>query len=191
MFKSKKLKKYCCIFIVSIFLFSLFSCKKEVDIDKFIENYRNVDFSDFKNAVITYRTSKKNTDVFVLSRYGSNSFYYIYYNHSDNKIDHIYTPKHGKEADFSNKEIEIMFDKNSKYDFFLIGGDNNGNIFINPFYANARPYFLRLKRKSKSEFIKKGFYYKHYKDKWYININYIKDENLDYEKIKREADSIE
>lgn len=166
--------------IISItFIISFFctSCKVNKDYDSFIDKYQNYNFSLYKNTNITYRDSYDTTNIYVLTnKVGNKPVYFIHYDKAKKLITEI-DRKMLKKANipdyYTDEQIKIIIDDFIKYDFYILGCDEEGNVYINPYKSNTPPFFLRLKDKKSKETIKMGFTYKHYKRNWYINTMFI------------------
>lgn len=156
----------------------LTSCKSDgiekTQIDEFIKKYQDESFDSFKDVFVAIRGS--NTllnNIYIVSKCGGNlPVYFVTYNFVTNSITEInksaLTNSNVKDY-FTEKEINTIITNFRKYDFYLLGVDSDGNVFINPFKTNAPAYFLKLKDVSNQKKIKKGYVYTHYKNNWYIN----------------------
>lgn len=163
------------ILILAIFFF-ITACNKEKNYYDFINKYDNCDFSEFNNTFIVYRGTNDNKEVYHVSRMENDEpSYIVYYDSFSEKvksIDDSNLKKMNIKPYYSKEKIDEIFHDFSKYDFYIIGCDNDNNVLINPYEANTPPYFLRLNEKSEKKYIKKGYVYQHLKGKWYINTIY-------------------
>ena len=152
------------------------SCKVNKDYDSFIKKYDNYDFSIFKNTNITYRDSDGTINIYVFTnKEGNKPVYFVHFDKLKNiitSIDRSMLKKANFKDYYTDEQISTLMNDFMKYDFYILGSDNEGNVFINPYKVNSPPFFLRLKEKTGKDTIKKGFTYKRYKKNWYINTIY-------------------
>lgn len=166
--------------IILLLIFSLIlSCEfnKKVsveDMNTFISKYDTTSFSQFKGVFIHLRQTTPISDIYVLGKTNQDlAIYFITYNFilgKITKIDKSDFIKRKIPEYYSDSEIKRIIDDFRKYDFALLGVDNDENIFINPFEYNTPPFFLRVKNKTNQDTIRNGFFYKHYKGNWYLNL---------------------
>jgi len=163
--------------ILLILFMNLYSCSNRVvtneDIDKFISKYQNENFESLKGISILQRSRDLNEIVYVVDKLEDNKPpYFVEFNITKKSITNINKTQLEKDSisDYlTHTEITAAVNTIRKYDFFLLAVDSSKNVFINPFYANAPAYFLRLKVETGDSTIRKGYVYELYKDNWYLN----------------------
>ncbi|MDR2123178.1 MAG: hypothetical protein LBP34_08645, partial [Flavobacteriaceae bacterium] len=145
---------------------------KGQDIGSFIEKYQNEDFSEFRGASIAIRQGRFNETRYMVTKIGSNlPVYFVIYNEFKDSIEKINKSLLQKEKIndyFTDEEIKNLINNFRRYDFGLLGVDNEGNVLINPFEINSPAILLRVSKQTGEKEIRKGYVFKHYKGNWYI-----------------------
>lgn len=168
---------------IKLFLFfivvSICSChdnKQEIkttDVDKFVTKYDSTKFDEFRNISISRRSSTNKDVVYVIGRTGGNlPVYFATFDlqaKSVTIIDRSNLDKDTIQDYLTNDEIVTAVNSIRKYDFYFLGIDSSGNVYINPFYSNEPPYFLRLQTSIGDSVVRKGYVYQLYKERWYLN----------------------
>ena len=158
--------------------FGLSSCgnnreNKMIDVDAFIAKYKEESFSNLKDIFISQRSADRSEVVYVIERFGGNQpVYFVTYDlnkKSVTEIDNSRLKDANVQDYFTHDEISLYIDIFRKYNFYLLGVDNDSNLYVNPFYADEPPYLLRLKTGTKDSTVRKGYVYELYKDNWYLN----------------------
>lgn len=177
--KKKSLYTLCVFFFFSIFIFSNTSCQRKQNINKddFIEKYQIEDFSKFSNSFIAIRSKGIQEVTYMIHEFGSNlPTYFVTYNCLTNSIiniDNTMLKEEGIDDYYTEKEISDLIIEFRKYDFYLLGSDNEGNVLINPYEINQPAFYLRSSKLDISDTIRMGYVYERYKDNWYINTQFI------------------
>ncbi len=177
------MKKYSlytlCIFLFfNIFIFSTTSCQRKQNInkDEFIEKYQIEDFSKFSNSFIAIRSKGLLEVTYMIHEFGSNlPPYFVIYNCLTNsiiKIDNTMLKEEGIDDYYTEKEISDLIIEFRKYDFYLLGSDNEGNVLINPYEINQPAFYVRATNTNLPDTIRIGYVYKKFKDNWYINTQF-------------------
>ena len=114
-----------------------------------------------------------NEVIYVVGKFeGNKPVYFVTYDLSKKALVQIDNTKL-KEANvkeyFTGDEIGNYIEIIRKYGFYLLGVDENNNLYVNPFYKNEPPYFLRLNSIIKDTTVRKGYVYELYRDNWYLN----------------------
>ncbi len=147
-------------------------------IDDFVKRHQTDGFSDFKNVAIFIRQMGITSTTYILSTYDGNyPVYFVTYNELINKITEIdYSGMKEKRIDsyFSKSQIIFLVNKFRQTKFCLLAVDTQKNVYINPFYPNRPPFFLRKNKTAKLEMLRKSGDFIQYKDDWYINRSLVK-----------------
>lgn len=165
------------IILMSIlpFLSSCLNNKTHANIDRFISEFENEDFSRFKNIFITRKSKNLNTAVYILIKTNSNlPAYIITYDLTKNRIreiDHSMLAKAGIADYFTDVQLADYIEAFRKYDFYAMSVDADGNVYMNPFHANQPVCLMRITTSSPHNMIQKGYLYEQYKGRWYLNIS--------------------
>jgi hypothetical protein len=165
-----------CIFLIC-FTVGFSSCRdrniSNDDIDKFILKHQNESFDSLKGISVFQRSRTIDKIVYGVGKSEENKPpYFVEFNLARQSISKINKTllKKGKVTDYlTETEIANAVKTIRRYDFFLLTVDSLENVFINPFYAEAPVYLLRLKVATGDSVVRKGYVYKLYKDNWYIN----------------------
>lgn len=143
------------------------------EIDKVIKKYDRESFDEFRNVFISERSKTGNEIVYLLHKFEDDlAVYFVHYDLINGrilKIDDKMLKNRGMAGYFTEQEIADIIKKFRKYKVYLLGVDDDGNIYLNPFYSNEPPFLLKLKNTPKDREVKKGYMYTLYKGNWYLN----------------------
>lgn len=143
------------------------------DIDNFIGQYDSVNFDSVKGIFIAKRSSILSETVYIIDKFGENKPpYFVTFNLSRQIITDINRTllEQDSIADYlTENEIYSAINTIKKYDFYLLAMDSSENVYMNPFYANAPAYFLRLKIATGDSTVRSGYIFNLYKNNWYLN----------------------
>jgi hypothetical protein len=163
------------IWFIAIFL----SCSNDNntvrnnDIDEFIEKFRDLKFDGLRDISIAQRSKNLGDAVYVVGKGdGSLPVYFVTYNLQKQIITTVDRKNLEKDniPDYLTKDaIQKAVNAIRENDFFFLAVDSTENVYINPYYANEPPFFLRLKAATGDSVIRRGYVYELYKDKWYLN----------------------
>lgn len=149
----------------------LLSCSSESSIDRIIEKYDSVDFSNLKNRFIYFRSNcgEPLCSIYFVSKFGGTCPpYVVEFSHWNNQIifikDHLMLNIDTCQNYLTKVEIENTVNNYVKYDLCVLGVDSLGNVYINP-HNQARPTLLRKNPHSTPKDLN---LYKLYKGNWYI-----------------------
>lgn len=157
----------------------LFSCSGNNNgitgkaIEEFIGKYENVKFDELKDIAVSIRGRNMGEIVYIVGK-GEVSLpvYIVTYNTQRGEIaeiNRINLEKSQVQDYLTRDEIMNAIKVIRKYNFYHLATDSFQNVYINPFYAEEPPYFLRLKTFTGDSIVRKGFVYDLYKNKWYLN----------------------
>lgn len=153
-----------------LFCFCCVACNtKQQKLDAIISKYQTEDFTAFKNTSIAFKSgSDAKQAVYLLKKYNFDVIpYLVTYDFEKQAVTNINKQAlqaAGVEDYLSAGQIEALIVKFINYKFPLLQVDIEGNVFINPFEANAPPLLLRSVGTGNPQTIM----YEHYKDDWYL-----------------------
>ncbi|MCL1943929.1 MAG: hypothetical protein FWF54_10335 [Candidatus Azobacteroides sp.] len=145
----------------------------ESEINKIMNQYNCKDLSDFNNTLISL-DNKDSIFCNYLIKDGASVFYFVKYDTLLNKIINIECSFEKKEQKILTESALIKIINNfRKYNVYLIGKDNEGNIYLNPYEIDAPPFYMKIKDETDKKIIEKlSFTFEKYKDDWYLNKDY-------------------
>jgi hypothetical protein len=156
--------KSCIVVIAS--LFSNCSSKNDItniEIDNFISKYDSVKFDQLNDVSITQRCGNFSDIVYIVGKgEGNIPVYLVTFDFKKNEIAEINREnliKRKVRNYLSSDEILNAVLTIRKYDFYFLAVDSLKNVYINPFYVNDPPYFLRLNAFTGDSIVKKGYVY--------------------------------
>lgn len=173
----KQMKKNILIFFWGILLYGCHGIDNndkvitKSTIDEFIKNYENTSFVRFSNISISVRQEDLTSIIYLVQNNDNEDrLYIVAYNKLNNRIKEVkVTGKHSGKGDFSLNEIKKIVYDFSLYKFCLLSVDEFNDVFINPYYQNSPPVFLRIGPGSKLDISELTENYIHYKNNWYID----------------------
>lgn len=149
--------------------------KSHSNIDQFISAFENEDFVQFKNISIIRKSKNQGKAVYILMKTNNNlPAYIITYDLAKKRIleiDHSMLAKAGIEDYFTDTQLSNYIEAFRKYDFYVMNVDNDGNVYMNPFYPNQPVCIMRTSTSSQRGMLQKGYLYEQYKGRWYLNIS--------------------
>jgi hypothetical protein len=147
---------------------------REPDIDSFIEKYKDEKFESLKGMGIFERSGGITEITYGISAESKGvPLYFVSYNLVTGKIKTINNNpgETGKSTKYlEESQVKSAIHQIRKHKFFLIFVDDSSNVFINPYYPNSPPFFLRLNKSTNQPGVKMGYVYERYKNNWYINL---------------------
>lgn len=162
---------------ISIFFFVITSCSNapigsSIELfDKFILEYDKEDFSEIENVSIVV-INKGFLKTQYLVSLDTLPGYFVEYDELRSRVskaeESVMLKGLESKSLYNSIDFEFLISYFRKFDFGYLRVDKEGNSYINPFEIGSPPVFLRLKEKSVEESIKKGFVFKHYRNRWYV-----------------------
>lgn len=171
------------VYVTFVFLLSCSSVGKKnsaLSKDEFIQRYEKEDFSILTNVFIAVRNENTNKTIYMVQKFdGDFPVYFVTYNNLTERIININREQLLKAEVrdyFSTDQISEYISFFRQFDFCLLGVDADSNVFINPYYCQSPPYFLRLNNHSNEKTIDEGYLYGHFNGNWYINKRFIEND---------------
>lgn len=142
-------------------------------IDKIVSEYDNVSFNEICDISVSERSRGLNSLTYIVGKgEGNLPVYFVTLDPVKKNIIDVNSTNLKRlniKEYLSREEISKAINVAIKYGFYFFAKDSAGNIYINPFYPDEPPYFLRMSTAIGDSIVKKGYVYELYREKWYIN----------------------
>jgi hypothetical protein len=167
-------KKWFWVLLLGIYCEYGLSCRTNTNnIDRFIEKNQDKNYEEFKGVMISTRSIGERKIIYILSRTLVDiPPYFVHYDrisHRVVRINRSALERKNINDYFSDTQIEKYVQRFQDLDLYLLGVDDDGNIYFHPFRFNEPPLLLKLKKSDGSKEIRKGYVYDLYEGSWYLN----------------------